>query len=63
MQKNIPTFYPLRWAAIILLAAFSFAACESKETKKTEIEVKKDSLPPLDTTNKGDTTRPETIKN
>lgn len=66
MQQFFKTIQPLRWLAVILLATTIFIACESNESKKTETtvteEVKKDSIPPLDT-DSNSSTRPETIKN
>lgn len=70
MQKIFKTSEPLRWLGVVLLTSALFLACNSKETKTVETnetktvieEVKKDSLPPLNT-DPNNTTRPETIKN
>ncbi len=67
MQQFFKTLQPLRWLAVILLASTLIIACESKETKKTEITTEMepammDSMPALDT-DSNSSTRPETIKN
>jgi len=70
MQKIFKTSEPLRWLGAVLFTTALFLACNSKETKTVETketktvieEVKKDSLPPLNT-DPNNTTRPETIKN
>lgn len=52
MQKLIKKFHPLRWAVAVLVVSVFFIACNGDETKKEEapapVEVKKDSLPPID---------------
>lgn len=70
MQQIFKTSEPLRWVGAVLLTSVLFLACNSKETKTVETketktvieEVKKDSLPPLNT-DTDNSTRPETIKN
>ncbi|MEJ7625238.1 MAG: hypothetical protein WKF35_00125 [Ferruginibacter sp.] len=65
MQKNSKRLHPLRWLAIIILTGTIMVACESKESEKTQteiMEVKKDSMPVLDTDTTS-STRPEVIKN
>ena len=69
MQQTFKSITALRLLGAVLLSSALFFACNSKETKtvettetKTVIEVKKDSLPPLNTDDSS-TTRPETIKN
>jgi len=52
MQKVFNKFRPLRWGVAVLVVSVFFIACNGDEAKKEEapapVEVKKDSLPPVD---------------
>lgn len=49
MQKVFKKFHPARYGAAVLIASILFGACTNEEKKASEtVEVKKDSLPPID---------------
>lgn len=69
MQRSFKTKKLLQGASVILLATTLLVACESKDTKTTDVKTTetttvqaKDSLPPL-VVDSNTKTKPETIKN
>jgi hypothetical protein len=68
MIQTSKKFHPLRLVAFIFFSAALIAACnnssnDAKPGEEKQVEVKKDSLPPIDKTDSVTTTAPETIKN
>jgi hypothetical protein len=68
MIQTSKKFQPLHLVALIFFSAVLIAACnnssnDAKPVEEKPVEVKKDSLPPIDKTDSVTTTAPETIKN
>jgi hypothetical protein len=68
MQPSFKTKNLLQWAAVLLLSTTLVVACESKDTKTTDVKTTDkttvqvhDSLPPL-VVDSNTKTKPETIK-